>query len=76
MSQTLKIKLKGQRKLVVVPEVKKVKVITEDSIITADIKDFFRIGQAEQYLFVNENNEETGILATNVADVQYQNSKN
>lgn len=52
MIQTLKIKLKGQRKLIVVPDVKKVKVITEDSIITANIKDFFRIGQAEQCLFV------------------------
>lgn len=59
MSQTLKLKLKGTRKLKELPQVRKVKVITDDSIISATPGDFFRIGRAKKYIFIYDSDDKT-----------------
>lgn len=52
MSFSLKLKIKGQRKFTTLPQVRKVKIITDDATIVVQPEEFLRIGQAERYVFI------------------------
>lgn len=65
MRQTIRLKIKKQRKLEILPQVRKVRVHTNDAVIVVSPTEFLRIGSAEKYVFIYDMDDKTFEISAN-----------